>query len=127
MESKIERGEIMSKGKKIVMIILLCFISFVGGIISTKISIANKNKKLDNSIIYQVRVDVEKINVREDIDLSSKIYKEVYKGEVLDVVKYYEGNNYNWYQIMWGDHQIGWIASAKTNSWVTVLNNNGGK
>ena len=52
----------------------------------------------------------------------SSIIKEVYKDEVFDVVKYFEGNSYNWYNIIYEEGKTGWIASGKENSWVKVEN-----
>lgn len=103
--------------KKAIIVVIIYLLGVL-----TPIMIKGLHKKvLEESVIYNVKVIVEKINVRPEIDLSSEILKEVYKDEELRVVKYYEGNSYNWYQVIYEDGKTGWIASGKTESWVEVV------
>lgn len=110
----------MKTYKMIIITFVLCTAFFIAGNITTQTLINLRNKELDNSVIYKVRIDVEKINLRKKIGLDTDIIKEVYKDEIFDVVEYYEGNQYNWYKIVYGNHQTGWIASSKVSSWVKV-------
>lgn len=107
----------MKNYKKAIIIILIYLI----GVLTTP-AINNIYKKvLENRVIYEIRITTEKINLRPEIDLSSEIIREVYKDEIFKVVKYYEGNSYNWYQVIYEDGKTGWIASGKTNAWVEVV------
>lgn len=109
--------------KKIITKIAICILFYTLGFISSNIYIEKRNEKIKNSVLYQVKIDVEKINLRKEVDLNkSSIIKEVYKDEVFDVVKYFEGNSYNWYNIIYEEGKTGWIASGKQNSWVKVEN-----
>lgn len=102
--------------------VILLIVIYILGVITTPI-IRNVTKDvLQSKVIYKVRIKVEHINLREEVDLTSKIIREVYKNEVFDVVKYYEGNIYNWYNIIYEDGKTGWIASDKDDAWVRVIN-----
>lgn len=111
--------------KKIIIlvlsIILAMIITYNVGYKKCESDINKKNKELQNSIIYQVEVKVAKINLRKSIDLNSEIIKEVYKGQKLEAVEYFEGNKYNWYKVIYAKGKAGWIASGKTESWVEVV------
>ena len=101
--------------------IIIIFIYVIG--VLTPIAINNAKKEiLKTKVIYKVRVDVEKINLRPEIDLSSDIIREVYKDEEFEVIKYYEGNAYNWYQVLYEEGKTGWLASGKENAWVVIVN-----
>ena len=76
---------------------------------------------IENHTIYEIKVVKEKINLRPEIDLNSKIIREVYKDETFKVVKYYEGNTYNWYNVIYEDGKTGWLASGKDNAWVEIV------
>lgn len=108
--------------KKILINILICILVYILGFVTSNIYINKKNEKYKSEVIYQVRINVEKINLRKDVDLKSSIIKEVYKDEVFDVIKYFEGNSYNWYNIIYEEGKTGWIASGKENSWIKVEN-----
>ena len=106
--------------KKLIMITILCSIMFILGFQTSSMITKYENKKLKNSVIYDVIVDVEFINLRKEIDLTNKPIKKVYKGEKLQVVEYYEGNAYNWYKVIYDENKTGWIASGKDTSWVKI-------
>lgn len=111
--------------KKKVLIILIIIASYLLvyfiGYKKSEIDINNRAKKLKNSVIYEVEVQVAKINLRKSVDLNSDILREVYKGEKLQVVEYYEGNKYNWYKVIYDENKAGWIASGKETSWVSII------
>ncbi len=108
--------------KDIFKITILIVLIYLAGVF-TPIAINNVKKEiLKAKVIYKVRVDVEKINLRPEIDLNSDIIREVYKDEEFEVVKYYEGNAYNWYQVLYEEGKTGWLASGKENAWVVVVN-----
>lgn len=115
--------EVISMKKKIliIFIILLSYLLvYFIGYKKSEFDANNRAKKLKNSVIYEVEVQVAKINLRKEINLNSDIIKEVYKGEKLQVVEYYEGNRYNWYKVIYDENKTGWIASGKENSWVII-------
>lgn len=107
----------MKNYKKAIIIILIYLI----GVFTTP-AINNIHKKvLENKVIYEIRITTEKINLRPEIDLNSEIIREVYKDETFKVVKYYEGNSYNWYQVIYEEGKTGWLASGKENAWVEAI------
>lgn len=111
----------MKKKILIIFIILLSYLLvYFVGYKKSELDTNNRAKKLKNSVIYEVEVQVAKINLRKSVDLNSDIVKEVYKGEKLQVVEYYEGNRYNWYKVIYDENKAGWIASGKENSWVII-------
>lgn len=101
-------------------IIILLIIYMLG--VLTPVTLKKMHKKvLEDSVIYEVRIVAEKINVRPEVSLNTEVIKQVYKDETFKVIKYYEGNSYNWYNVIYEDGKIGWIASGKTNAWVEVI------
>ena len=106
---------------KIVITLVIILVSYTVGYKASEIKMNKKAKQLKNSIIYEVEVQVAKINLRKEINLNSDIIKEVYKGEKLQVVEYYEGNKYNWYKVIYNENKTGWIASGKEISWVSII------
>lgn len=110
--------------KKIIRTIILVLIIYFAGFYTEKILEHNRVKKLKNSVIYEITVNVEKINLRKNVNLYDEPIKQVYKGERFKVVEYHEGNKYNWYRVIYNDTETGWLASGKENSWV-IINNKG--
>ena len=102
--------------------IIICIAIYILGIM-TPIILSNLKKDiLHNQVIYKVRINREYINMRAEVNLNSDIIREVYKDEVFEVVKYYEGSIYNWYNIIYEDGKTAWIASSKEDSWVIIEN-----
>lgn len=108
--------------KNMIKVIVIVLIIYLCGVFTIPVINNTRNVILKNKVIYKVRVITEKINLRPEINLSSEIIREVYKDEEFEVVKYYEGNAYNWYQVLYEDGQLGWLASGKENAWVVVVN-----
>lgn len=108
---------------KALKIIILILIIYLCGIATPFIFNNIKKEILQNKIIYKIKVVTEKINLRPEIDLNSEIIREVYKDEEFEVIKYYEGNAYNWYQVLYEDGNTGWLASGKETAWVEVIQN----
>lgn len=103
--------------KKIVIIILT---AYVLGIITPLVIKAAKKNILENQVIYTIRIEREFINLRPEVDLNTDVIRQVYKGEKFKVVKYYEGNTYNWYNVIYENGKSGWIADTKDNEWITI-------
>lgn len=102
------------------IIIALYIVVYILGVITTPI-IKNITKDvLQDKVIYNIVIDREYINLRSEVDLSTKPVKKVYKGEKFQVIDYYEGNVYNWYKVIYDENKIGFIASAKDVNWVIV-------
>ena len=106
--------------KKIVLVIVTYIIVYLLGVITIPVLRDKREKTLQDNVIYNVVVDAEYINLREDIDLTTKPIKKVYKGEKFQVVEYYEGNSFNWYKVIYDEYKTGWLASGKEESWVIV-------
>lgn len=102
--------------KKIIVLLIVYIAGFITPIVYTKI----QNSKLENQVIYTITIDTEAINLRPEIDLKSDVIRQVYKGEQFKVVKYQEGTNYNWYQVIYDEGKTGWLASGKVKSWVII-------
>lgn len=110
------------KDKIIVTIIVLAI--YICGVITIPVLKNIRTFTLKTRVIYSIKVDVEKINLRSEINLSKDtIVREVYKDEVFEVIKYYEGNSYNWYNVIYDNNKVGWLASGKEEAWVEVINN----
>ena len=101
--------------------VLICIAIYILGILTPIMFNVIHKKNLENRVIYKVRITAPVINLRKEIDLKGEIIMEVYKDEEFEVVKYHEGNAYNWYQIIYEEGKTGWVASGKTNSWVEVV------
>lgn len=104
--------------KKVIILVIV----YILGIITPIIYNNTKRNILDSKVIYNIIIDREFINLREEVNLNSDIIRRVYKGEKFRVIKYYEGNIYNWYNVIYDDNKLGWIASDKEESWVIVEN-----
>ena len=102
--------------KKILIILIIYILGFLTPIIFHNVT----RDVLQNQVIYNIIIDREFINLRNEIDLSNKPIKKVYKGEKFQVIGYYEGNVYNWYKVIYDENKIGFIASAKDVNWVIV-------
>ncbi len=102
------------------IIIALYIIVYILGVITTPIIKNITKQTLKERIIYNIIIDKEFINLRNEVDLSTKPVRKVYKGEKYQVIGYYEGNVYNWYKVIYDENKVGFIASAKDVDWVIV-------
>lgn len=100
--------------------LIICIVIYILGILTPIIFNNLRKDVLESQVIYKIKVDREFINLREEVNLNSEVIRQVYKDEIFRVVKYYEGNIYNWYNVIYEDGKTGWIASAKDNAWVIV-------
>lgn len=100
--------------------ILILLIIYILGVITPAIYKATIKKVEESQIIYTITINREFINLRPEVNLSSDIIRQVYKGEQFKVIKYYEGNSYNWYNVIYEDGKTGWIADTKENEWIIV-------
>ena len=103
--------------KNIIIALIIYILGILTPILINKLSIGT----MESKVIYEIKVVKEKINLRPEIDLNSKVIREVYKDETFKVVKYYEGNTYNWYNVIYEDGKTGWLASGKDNAWVEII------
>lgn len=101
--------------KKKVLILIAIYLL---GVITIPIINLIRVKVLDSKVKFTITINQPYINVRPEIDLGSEILTQVLDGETYEVIDYYEGNKYNWYQIRYDKRLTGWIASGKTESWV---------
>ena len=108
--------------KKTIKIIFLILIIYFAGFYTEKILEKQRVKNLKNNVIYEIVVNVEKINLRKNISLNNEPIRQAYKGERFKVVEYYEGNKYNWYKVIYNNSETAWLASGKENSWVIIHN-----
>jgi len=116
----------MNKKEKIksgTIALIIVLVIYFCGVITIPVLKNIRTFTLKTKVIYSIKIDVEKINLRSEINLSKDtIVREVYKDEMFEVIKYYEGNSYNWYNVIYDDNEVGWIASGKEEPWVTVIN-----
>ena len=104
--------------KKILIIIII----YVLGVL-TPIIWGNVIKDvLESKVIYTIKIKRAFINLRPEVNLSSDIIRQVYKDEEFKVIKYFEGNTYNWYQVIYEEGKTGWVADTKDNEWIIVEN-----
>jgi len=119
-EKKMNKKEKIKSGTIALIIVLVIYFC---GVITIPVLKNIRTFTLKTKVIYSIKIDVEKINLRSEINLSKDtIVREVYKDEMFEVIKYYEGNSYNWYNVIYDDNEVGWIASGKEEPWVTVIN-----
>ena len=100
--------------------IAICILIYIIGVFTPIAFNKIKTETLENRVIYKIKIKADYINLREEVSLSSNVIMQVYKDEEFEVVKYYEGNIYNWYNIIYEDGKTGWIASGKDEPWVII-------
>jgi len=104
--------------KKILIIIIIYVLGVLTPIIWGNVA---KNV-LESKVIYTIKIKRAFINLRPEVNLSSDIIRQVYKDEEFKVIKYFEGNTYNWYQVIYEEGKTGWVADTKDNEWIIVEN-----
>ncbi len=114
--------------KNKIFLILIIFIICLSG---CNLSIRNQTKKdkdgfpigtsnKENSDVLQVKVIIEKVNIRQKAKVNSNKVGIVKKGTILDVIKYETDNKYVWFKIKTGNHLEGYIASEKESPYVEI-------
>ena len=109
------------------MIVKLFVAFLVGYNVALVVSLIINNKKqkeYDNlEVLYEVKIENDYINVREEPRTTGNKTYEVLKGEEYEVVEVYDmGIQYNWYKIKFGMRRTGWIASPKNEeAWITII------
>lgn len=102
--------------KKILLLVVIVLIVFVG------VNIANKIIKENNS--WKVEITNSYINVRTNHSPYEAKISTVYKGEKYKIIEMYlEDDTYVWYKIMLKNNTVGWIASGRNDSYVKEFNN----
>ncbi len=102
--------------------IIICIVIYILGIFTPILWKTITKKSIESRVIYDIVIDREFINLRNEVDLSKKPVRKVFKGERYQVIDYYEGNVYNWYKVIYDENKIGFIASSKETSWVIIEN-----
>ncbi len=115
------------RGKSLLIIILTFVICLSGcNIIENKelkkdkdgFPIGTSNK--ENESIFQVKVIIDKINIREDSKVSSNKVGVVEKNTILDVLDYTVDKKYIWFKIKTGNNLNGYIASEIESPYVSM-------
>ena len=78
--------------------------------------IGRSNKKDDTKL--QIKVIIDKINIREEPSASSEKLGEVEKGSIFTVLEYKEDERFIWFKIETENHISGYIASDKESPYV---------
>ena len=72
----------------------------------------------------QIKIIVDKINIRQAPDINSNVIGGVYSGEIYTVHEEKSNERYNWYKIETGLDIVGFIANEKNKNWVEVYEPN---
>ncbi|MDD2203373.1 MAG: M23 family metallopeptidase [Bacilli bacterium] len=76
---------------------------------------------IDNSK-KQIKIIVDKINIRSNPDVLSYDIGDVYNGEIYDVLGVSEDEKYTWYNIKTSLGLVGYVANEKNKIWLIVTN-----
>lgn len=74
---------------------------------------------IDNSK-KQIKIIVDKINIRSNPNVVSSDIGNVYNGEIYDVLGVSEDENYTWYNIKTSLGLTGYVANEKNKNWLIV-------
>lgn len=69
----------------------------------------------------QIKIIVNKINIRSEPTVSSSDIGDVYNGEIYDILGITEDDKYIWYKIKTSLGLIGYVASEKGKEWIEVI------
>ena len=116
------------KNKKIIIIIIFVFVLCLSGCslegdnetIKDKDGFPIGTSNKENNDILQVKVIIEKINIRQESTVNSDKVGIVEKGTILDVIDYKMDEKYIWFKIKTGNNLKGYIASEKESPYVDV-------
>jgi hypothetical protein len=70
----------------------------------------------------QIKIIVDKINIRANPSKDAIDIGDVYNGEIYDVLGITEDATYTWYNIKTGLGLVGYVANEKGKNWITVTN-----
>lgn len=87
----------------------------------TKNEIVGLTNKKSKSL-FQVKVNINCINIRENANVSSNKLGIVKKGSIFTVIDYTVSDKYIWYHIITANNIEGYIASDKDDPYVIELN-----
>ncbi|MDD2469776.1 MAG: peptidoglycan DD-metalloendopeptidase family protein [Bacilli bacterium] len=88
---------------------------------SKEVDYMEQTNVIDNSK-KQIKVIVDKINIRLKPSVNSSDIGNVYSDEIYDVLGITEDEKYIWYHIKTNLEVSGYIANEKGQSWLTVIN-----
>ena len=69
----------------------------------------------------QIKILVDKINIRKEANEESEDLGDVYYNEFYDVLKIVETNKYTWYKINTKNNITGYVASLKDGEWIEYI------
>ncbi len=84
-----------------------------------KVDYREQTNEIDNSK-KQIKILVDKINIRQSHSTNSNIIGGVYKGEIYTVVDEQLDNKYNWYKIKTSLGLTGFVANEKGKQWIEI-------
>lgn len=80
-----------------------------------------QTNEIDNSK-KQIKIMVDKINIRMEASKDSADIGDVYYGEIYDVLGVIEDDIYTWYNIKTSLGLVGYVANEKGKNWLLVTN-----
>lgn len=83
-------------------------------------TIINQSNEINNSV-DQIKILVDKINIRENASIESKDIGDVYINETYSVLDIIDSELYTWYKIKTNTNISGYIASSKKENWVQFI------
>jgi hypothetical protein len=86
-----------------------------------KVSYMEQTNVIDNSK-KQIKIIVDKINIRSNPNVASSDIGNVYNGEIYDVLEVSEDEKYTWYNIKTSLGLTGYVANEKNKKWLIVTN-----
>lgn len=86
-----------------------------------EVSYLEQTNVVDNTK-EQIKIIVDKINIRQNPSKESPDIGDVYNGEIYDVLGVTEDATYTWYNIKTSLGVTGYVANEKGKNWVTVTN-----
>lgn len=69
---------------------------------------------------YQLKVNVDKINIRENSSINSNIIGAVYMNEIYNILEEIVTEPYKWYKITTNTGVTGYIANLEKENWLTI-------
>lgn len=74
-----------------------------------------------DTLVDQILIVADKINIRENPNVSSLDLGDVYKDEIYTVLDSKEDDLYSWYNIKTNLGLTGWVASSKLENWINFI------
>ena len=107
--------------KNILKITCVLIVGFaIGIIVKDMLQTAHYKKVESYKIVGKIKITKDFINVREQPTTKANKIFEVVNNEYYEVVEIFKEENgvYTWYEIVFSDRRLGWIASYDEEPWV---------